>query len=447
MSVIIIGAGEVGFSLATMFSHEKRDVVVIDENEKILRRISDNVDAQTLCGHGASINILEKANVKNSDLVIAVTNIDEVNMIAAMTAKHLGVKTTVARVRNPDYLRGKRLAYRDTLGIDLVINPAMVTATKFAAISRSPGAIEIEDYAQGKIKFMHFNLDDSFIYLGMELKSFPVPKDFILAAIHRKGELIIPTGKDSLEEGDTIYIMAKSEKAAQVRVIFGTREIQTRKAVIIGGGRVGFLTAQLLEREGIQVRIIEKRHDRCEILSASLSKTHIICGEGTDVSLLREEKIDHADLLIAVTNDDSTNIITCLLAKELGTPKVATLVQKADFASFVERFGIDVGVSPRLLTANTIFKYLRTGQIVSIAKLIEGKAEVLEIIAADHCKACSRPIKNLHFPNGAIIGALQKHDSIIIPRGNDVIDPGDHVIVLALPHVVNEIDRFFSRTR
>lgn len=444
MRNIIIGAGEVGFSLANMLTLENRDVVVIDHEEESLQRVTEHVDAQVLLGHGASYKVLEQAGVGKADLVIAVTNLDEVNMIAAMTAKKLGVKTTVARVRNPDYLRGEKIVYRDILGIDLVINPGMVAAKKLAAISRSPGAAEIEEYADGKIKFMHFNLDESFIYLGMKLKTFPFSEHFLMVAVYRNNELIIPTGHDVLEEGDTLYIIAKADRAAQVRSIFGTSEEQPHKVVILGGGRVGFLTAQILEREGIDVRMLEKTYTRCEELSSRLSRTRVICGEGTDVGLLKEEKVHHADLFIAATQDDSTNIITSLLAKELGTPAVAAMVRKADLASYVERFGIDVGVSPRMLTANAIFKYLRIGQVVSIAKLIDGKGEVLEIIAAEGCEAAGKAIRDLHFPRGALIGSIQKGKEIIIPRGTDTIDPGDHVIVIALPGVVNQVGKLFS---
>ncbi|HPR63390.1 MAG TPA: Trk system potassium transporter TrkA [Thermoanaerobaculia bacterium] len=444
MPNIIIGAGEVGYSLATMLARENRDVVVIDTNEEALLRISDHVDAQTIVGHGASINTLKHAGIAEAEMVVAVTDLDEVNMIAAMTAKRLGVPMTVARVRDPVYLQGTRVIFRDILGIDLVINPSMVTAAKLAAISRSPGAMEIEDYADGLIKFMHFTLDQSFLYLDMPLKSFPVPEHFIIAAILREGELIIPSGNDILAEDDTVYVISKSEKAEQVRLLFGGSEIRTRRVAIAGGGRVGQLTARLLEREKIDVKLIERDYERCEELAAELARTRVIHGECTDVALLKEEKIDKCDLLIAATEDDSTNIISCLLAKELGTFKVASLVRKADFAAFVERFGIDVGVSPRLLTANMIFKHLRTGQVVSIAKLVDGKGEVLELIASEGCKASGHSMKDLNFPKGAIVAAVQKKKGILIPRGADRIDPGDHVIVLVKPEVVDEVGALFS---
>ncbi len=444
MSTIIVGAGEVGFSLANMLVLENRDVVVIDTNEDLLEKISSQIDVQTIAGHGASIDVLEKAGIKNAEMLVAVTDVDEVNMIAATAANRLGVRKAIARVRNPDYQKGKWVAFKDILGIDLIINPENEAAKKFAAISRSPGAVEIESFARGKLKFMHFIIGKKFKQQGKKLKSFDVPIDFIFAAIYRNDEVIIPSGGDTLEIGDTVYVLAKASSVDRIRKMFGYSSQQTRKIIIVGGGRIGFLTAQKLEQENFTVKVVERDMHKCEFLSENLSKAEIIHGDGTDVSLLKDIQADKYDLLIAVSMDDSTNIISCLLAKELGTPKVAALIQQKNLASFSEKFGIDVGVSPRLLTAGVIFKYLRKGNVVSVAKLIDGRAEVLELVASEKCPASGKAIQDIHFPSGTLVGAIETAEGeVIIPRGGSVINSKDHVILLVQPEAVDEISRFF----
>ncbi len=445
MITIIVGAGEVGFSLATMLVLENRDVVVIDRDEELLNKVASQIDVQTITGHGASIDVLEEAGIKNAEMLVAVTDLDEVNMIAAIAADRLGVKKAIARVRNPDYQKGKWVGYNKLLGIDMMINPENEAAKKFAAISRSPGAVEIENFARGKLKFMHFIIDESYKHLNKELKSFEIPDDFIIAAIHRNDEVLIPSGNDSLQIGDTVYILAKTPSVNRIRDDFGCSSQKTRKVVIVGGGRIGFLTAQKLEKENIAVKVIEPDPRKCAYLSENLSKSKIVCGDGTDITLLREEQVDRYDLLIALSREDSMNIISCLLAKELGIPKVASLIQKKGLASFTEKLGIDIGVSPRLLTAGVIFKNLRRGEVISVAKLIDGKAEVLELVVAEKCTASGKAIQDISFPSGVLVGAIETAEGKVeIPRGGSVVNSGDHVILLVQPGAVDEVTRLFS---
>lgn len=445
VATVIIGAGEVGSTLAGMLTHEYMQVVLVDKDEQRLARASETMDVQTVVGFGAAPAILDQAGVSEADLLIAVTDVDEVNMISALTAKHLGAEVTVARIRNPAYLEGERVRYHDLLGIDLVISPEIVTALKMVDVILTPGAVEVESFANDRIQLLQFPINDSCPILGKELREFEIPEGYLLLAIERKGSLLIPRGDDALEVGDRAWMACIPAMKGEASAVLGIGQQIPRRVAILGGGRIPLVVARELAKADVQVTLFEKDYDRCLVLSAELPSAHIIHGDGTDVDLLREEGVPGSDHFLAATWKDAVNIVTALMAKQMKVGSATVLVERHTFAETVGAMGIDSVISPRILTANAILKYLRRGEIVSVARIGEDKGEILEFVVRSGSRVAGKSLAEARIPKGAIVGAILKEDGTVrIPRGADVLGEGDHVILFALPNVIAEVEKRFA---
>ncbi|MDW7675990.1 MAG: Trk system potassium transporter TrkA [Bacillota bacterium] len=449
MRAVVIGAGKVGYSIAQMLSGEGHDVTVIEKDEERLKVVQDQLDVQTYLGSGASAQVLEDAGASQSDMIMAVTEFDELNIVACLTAKQLGIKKTVARVRNPEYI-GAEQASNSFLGIDLIINPERVTALAISKLIEVPEAINVDYYADGKVQLLELKVTAEFTIANKMLKDLKIEYPFLIVAILRNGEIIIPRGEDKVVAGDLIFVLAKTIDMTKIEKIIGTRRAFIDNVVILGGGRVGYYLAKTLEsrkRQLKSIKIVEKDIGKCESLSRSLDKTLILNGDGTDTEFLKDEHISTADLFVAVTSDDKVNLLVSLIAKNLGVNKTICQVRRSDFAPLVEQVGIDVAVTPRILTAAAILKYIRRGKIVSITLLAGDKAEVIELIVPDYCSNLNIPLKKIKFPKGAILGAILRNETAIIPTGEDHIEAGDQVMVFALPEAVKNVEKFFDKKR
>lgn len=446
VSTVIIGAGEVGSTLARMLMHEGRKVIIVDRDEDRLAQVSEMMDVQVVAGFGASPRILEAAQVDKASLLIAVTDVDEVNMIATMTAKQLGCPKTVARIRNEVYLEGEvKVRYRDLLGIDLVISPEIVTAMKISQVVLTPGAVEVENFANNRVQLLQLQITDRCPILGEPLRSFPIPEGYLLTAIERGEELLIPRGDDTLEVGDRAWVSCIPERRNEAYRTFGTAEPPARRVAILGGGKIPLMIARALEKQGIEVIIFEEDYKRCHELSSELPRAHVIHGDGSDVDLLRDEGVESYDHFLGASTDDALNIVSTNVAKHLGVPRTLAIVERHGFAAMVEEMGVDTVVSPRILTASTILKYLRRGEIVSGAKIGEDKGEILEFVVQSGSAVVGKSLAEARIPKGAIVSAILKKDgSVKIPRGADLLNDGDHVILFALPSVIKEVERRFS---
>ncbi|NLT94729.1 MAG: Trk system potassium transporter TrkA [Clostridia bacterium] len=444
MRAIIIGAGKVGFNIGQILSNENHDVVIIEKDEERCKIVQENLDVQVINGTGASSQVLEEADIKNADLLIAVTEYDELNMIACILAKQYGVPRTIARVRNPEYADNNLLTKSSVLGIDLLINPEKVTAWEISQLIDVPEALDVEYYADGKIQMLELEIDDTAPVINKHLKDLNIPYRFVIVAILRDEKMIIPRGNDIIKKGDIIFLLAKTTDMVDIEKYMGKKRAKTKNVMILGGGRIGYYLAKLLEAKRMNVKIIEKKLERCKEISKSLDTTLVLHGDGSDIDLLKEEGAGQVDAFVALTEDDKLNLLVSLLAKHLGVKKTIAQIRRSDYLPLVERVGIDVAVSPRLITASAILKFIRRGHIISVSLLSGDKAEMIELAVSEDSKVVNKYLRDLNFPTGAIIGSIYRDHDVFIPTGSDYILPNDRVVVFALPKAIHKVEAFFS---
>ncbi len=446
MRAIIVGAGKVGFEIAKKLTEDGHDVVVIDRDESALREVEENLDVLAIHGNGASTRVLEEASIRDAGLFIAVTDVDEINIIACMIAKKLGVKTTIARIRNPEYqgLKNWTLSNKQ-LGIDSVINPEEAVAYEIIKFLRAPAATDIEYFADGRIQMVGFSVQEGSPIANRTIKEANVTFCTI-GAILRDGEVLVPRGTTRIQPGDSIFIIGKSGVPTEIGWLVGKRDQVTRNVVILGGGRTGFILAQYLEKHreyGPFVKLIERDREACEELAEKLHHVLVVNGDGTRPDFLREESIRAADSFIAVTDQEQTNLLAGFMAKDLGVQRVIAELHREDYVPIARKMGIDVTVIPRLITASTILRSVPKPNVMSLSLLKEGNLEVLEMIVSQGCRVCSKPLRHIGLPEDVVVGAIIRGDGVIVPRGDTVMCPGDHVLIFAAPTAVPSLEACF----
>ncbi len=442
MRIIIVGAGKVGYSLAEKLSIENHDVFLVELSAERLAIVEQNLDIQCIEGDGASISILEQAEVNNADMLIAVTNTDEVNILACLLAKEFSVPRTIARVKNQEYIREKAFRFKNW-GIDLVINPDVVAAETISRLVEVPEAINVEYYARGRVQLLELRIDDDSPVIGKKLSRLRFDPPYLIVAILRNSKIIIPHGDDEIIPEDIVFVVAETKKMVDIERILGKKRIGVKGVTILGGGEIGASLAKILEDRNVRVKLIEKDYKRCEYLSSTLKETLVIHGDGTDMDLLEEEDIASSNLFIALTGEDKTNLLVSLLAKHIGVERTLAQIKRTEYIPLVEKIGVDVAISPRMITAGAILKFIRRGQILSVTLFEEAKAEMLELIAPEKGKIINKPLKNVRLPKGVLIGAIARNDEVIVPKGEDKIKPGDLVMVFSLPQNVPQVERLF----
>jgi trk/ktr system potassium uptake protein len=451
LKVIIVGAGEVGFHIAQRLSEENQDVVLIDRNPEQIKRIAENLDVQAFRGSGTSPKMLKDAGIKDADMLLATTDSDEVNLISCLIAKNLNPSLIkVARLRNEEYIQELPLLDKDHLGIDHVINPQSEMVRSIKRLMEIPGASEVIDFVEGKVKLIGFMVDEKSPFAGRKLLSFTKAEgDILVGAIVRTrpnspGRVIIPHGNDSILAGDLIYLVVKNRDLEQTVRLFGIREKSLRRVIIIGAGQTGEALAREMDREKVSTKIIEKNEVICARLSAGLDHVIVINGDGTDKELLEEENIGSADFVVAITGDEESNILISLLAKGMGTPKTVTRVSKLSYLPLMTAIGIQSVVSPRLAAVRAILQYIRPGKILSVAPLKGEHAEAIEAEALETSDIVNKPLHKVKIPKGVIVGVVFRKDEVIIPRGDTVIKPGDRLIIFALLQMLPKLEKLLT---
>ena len=445
MKCIIIGAGKVGFSIAQVLSSEDHDVTVIENNEERQQVVNEALDVEVVHGSGASWSVLENAGVKSADMVVAVTESDELNMIACLLAKQYGVKTTVARVRNTDYVSTPHFSPEALLGIDLIINPEQVTALEIAKIVRNPEALNVDFYAGGKVQLLELPIEADSALAGKKLKELKSAVPFNIVAVDRQHAMHIPTGGDVIEAGDHIYLMGRTADIPKVEKTFHIYHSKVEHLTILGGGRTGFYLAHLLEHQKVPVniKIIEKDPKRAQEISEALPHSLVINGDGRDMDLLEQENVRQADMLVSVTDDDKINLLSSLMGKNMGISKTIAKIKRLDVLPIIEKLDIDVVLNPRILTAGVILKYIRRGDIISVTVLGEERAEMIELYAQSGSVAVNKKLKDIRFPGGSVIGAIVRGEEVIIPDGDSEIHASDRVLVFALSRSIHKVEKLF----
>lgn len=445
MKAIIIGAGKVGFSMAEMLSEENHDVVVIEQSPERQQILEDTLDIQVINGSASSFSVLEAAGVREADILLAVTEFDELNMLACMLAKQYGTRVTVARVRNTEYLELKHISLNQLMGIDLIINPERVTAFHIAQIVKNPEALNVDYYAEGKVQLVELRIQPDSPLVGKKLKDVDSSLPYNIVSIVRKHKTIVPRGQDTFYAGDHINLMAQSTNIVEVEKLLGFYRQKINQVTILGGGRTGYHLARILEEQKISIKIIEKDFKRAERISEKLNNTLVIHGDGSDYQLLDEENVGQSDIFVAVTDDDKINMLCSLIVKNLGVKTTICQLKRFEVIPLVEQIDIDIVLSPRILTAGAILKYIRRGDIVSVTVLGEEKAEMLELFAQPGSIAVNKKIQDIKFPRGSVVGAVVRGEQVIVPDGNFKIDAFDRVIVFTLPQDLPKVEKLFLK--
>jgi trk system potassium uptake protein TrkA len=450
MNILVVGAGQVGYFLCERLSLEGHAVTLLDRDPERVHVSQDQLNVLVVEGNGASAECMERAGIKDADVIMAVTDQDEVNILACLLAREYGVPKRIARVKSIEYLSRGAVLSKEKLGIDLMINPEDAVADELANLAGREGTFDVAEFADGQIQFLGYRITPESPLNGLTLRELGELRGmyrFVIAAISRAGETIIPRGDDAIQVGDSIFIFAHRQELPAIQYLLQIEEEKKRgrrRAFILGGGRIGVRLARHLEQRHFDVRLIEHTLSRCEEISAQLNKTMVIHAEGTDIRTLLDEGVADADVFIAVTDDDRTNILCSLLCRQHGTHRTLCLVNLPELLKLAPSLGIDACVSPRLSAAGAILKHVRRGQVLSLATIEGSNSEALEILVKPGSSLVDTPLRSLDFPAGAIIGAIVRQSGHEIADGDSRLHEGDRVLVFALPEALAKVERFFE---
>jgi len=448
LKIIIVGAGEVGFHIASHLTLENKEVVVIDKNTDAIRRVSDHLDVQVVQGSGSSPVVLEEAGIRDAEILLAVTDSDEANLVACLVANVLSPSTKkLARVRAGDFDQYHDHFREHAPHIDNIINPEIEVVKTIASMLSVPGAADVGEFADGRIKFIGIYLDSNSPLAGVKLSEIPdkiTHVRLLIAAVVREEELIIPRGDDYLMPGDLVYFISEEEKLQETLEVFDKYDQPLKRALIVGGGNIGFRLAKSLEENSIYCKIIEKSPDRCAEIAERLNRTVVLCGDGSDQALLAEENIRDIDVVITLTENEETNILASLLAMRMGANKSITKVSRFSYFPLMKAIGLEQVVSARLSAINTLLQHIRKGKVLSAISLKGEQAEVMEALALETSDIVDKPLKKISFPKGAIVAGIIRKDDIIIPTGESVIRPEDRVIIFARRQAIAKVEKILS---
>ncbi|MBN2682387.1 MAG: Trk system potassium transporter TrkA [Bacteroidales bacterium] len=446
MRIVISGAGEIGTHLAEMLARDKHDIVVIDLSEENLKFADNHFDILSIQGSSTSFETLKEAKVKSADLLISVTDSEEVNILTAIVGKSLGAKKTIARIDTKEFLTKQSKDYFTNLGVDILICPENLAAMEIAGLLKQVGTTEVFEFSSGILSLVVIRLDEESKIIGKSLEETDAINpnfDFRAVAITRNNKTIIPKGNDVFQNDDFVYVVTNKEGIKEVLKYAGKEKFDIGNIMILGGSRIGKRAAKALEGH-LHVKLIEAKKEKCFFLADFLEKTLVINGDGTNIALLKEEGLEKMDAFIAVTGNSETNILSCLLAKSYGVKKAIAEIENIDYIDLAENIGIDTIINKKLLAASHIFKYTKSADVASLRCLTGADAEVIELIAREGSTITKKQVKDLKFPKEAIIGGLVRENAAFIVKGNTEIIAGDKVVVFTLPSAINRVQEFFS---
>jgi trk system potassium uptake protein TrkA len=448
MRVVVVGAGEVGYHLAERLSRENQDVVLIESDPERADFAGQQLDIQTVVGNGASLSVLEKARVKGARTLLAVTSRDEVNLIACLAAKRLGVEYTVARISNPEYYTRGSVLSREQMGIDLMVNPERECARETFQLLKTPAFTDVSDFADGRVQLIGLKVKEGAPVAGRRIADLRAQVTggyhYVTAAIRRDGRTQVPTADSTIEAGDQIYLLAPTREIPDVPPLAGYDRFRLRRVMIAGGSPEGLFLAELLEDNGIDCTVIDRDRRRCLELAEHLPRSLVLHGDATDLELLEMEGVSGIDGFVAATGNDETNLLSSLVAKSAGANNVISLIHKFEYLQLVPRVGIDSSVSPRISAVNAILRHVRKGRVMTVASLSGIDVEAIEYKAHEGSAIAGKALKDVRFPKAGVIGTIIRGDQIILPKGVDVVLPGDEVIVFAMPSAIPDIEKLFA---
>jgi len=447
MKIIIAGAGEVGLHLSKLLSFESHDITLIDDNYVSLKDGENYLDIKVISGDASSISILNQANVKDSDLFIAVTSSESINLLTCCLAKKIGSKRTIGRITNPEFIDDPSIDFR-SIGIDEIISPENLASQEISLLVSNSAFTNSHDFESGKLKMLAAIIQNNAPFVGKTVQEsasvFPGIK-FMPIAIERSGsqDAIIPRGDTVFKNDDHVYFITCEDGVDELYKLMGTKKHKVNNVMVLGGGRVGFRVSKELSSQGYKVKLIEINSEKAELIAEKLPNVLVLNLDGTKVDLLNEENLDEMDVFISTTGDSQKNIMSCLMAKSKNIKKTIALVDDTDYFELSESIGVDTLINKKLLAANEIFRFIRKGNILELNKLNNMNAEVLEFLVSADSKVVNKKIKDIKFPRSAIIGGVIRNDKGSIALGDFLIQEGDKILVCSLYETINKVEKLF----
>ncbi len=451
MKILILGAGQVGSSVAASLSREENDITVIDTNQARLAELQDKLDIRGVVGHASHPRVLTRAGAEDADMVVAMTNSDEVNMIACQICYTVfQTPTKIARIRAAEYLDYPDLFQREHSPVDVLISPEKLVTDHVYQLIKYPGAVQVLDFADGRAQLVAVEAVPGGALTGHRVSEIsgllPAHVELRIAAIFRHDSHIVPEGSTMILSGDTVFFLAERRHIRTIMTELGKLENPARRVILAGGGNIGLNLARALE-DRYHVKVLERSRDRAAYIADELEKTIVLVGDCADEDLLREENIDQTDVYCALTNDDEANILSSMLAKRMGAKKVISLINRAAYVDMVESGQIDIAVSPQSVTIGALLAHVRRGHMVRIHSLRRGQAEAIEAVAHGDprsSKVVGRAVEDIPLPAGVTIGGIVRGDELIMAHHDTVVEAEDHVILFVLDKKhLDEVERLF----
>ncbi len=448
MRIIIVGAGEVGYHVAERLSKEQHDVVVVDLLPERLDYVQNHIDVAIIEGSGASPTVLKRAGIDKAGMLIAVTSVDEVNLVCCMAARGRPDLIKIARVSNPEFQSEADELKPEQFGVNLMINPERELALETFRLLQSTAATDIAVFAGGAVQLLGLVVTDDAPIVGRRLGDVgaeEVDRQLLTVGIEREGQTTVPSADTVVGAGDHLYVVAATRDIPRALELCGHKHSEVRRVMIAGGSVEAYYLAQLLEQHGVNAVVLVEERKRAQELAEHLDRTLILNGDATDVELLELEGVGGMDAFVALTEYDETNILSALVAKHAGAKQVITLVNKSDYIPLARRIGLDAAVSPRLSAADAILRYARRGAVQRVATLKDSDAEVMSVVVRQGSLVVGRPLADLDLPDGAIVAAIARRDGILVPRGRHSLEAGDSAVIFALPEAVKGVTALFAK--
>jgi trk system potassium uptake protein TrkA len=452
VKVLVCGAGEVGFNIARQLAAEDNDVVVIDHSPERIQKVGDGLDVQALLGFASHPDMLEQAGAEDAEMLIAVTQSDEINIVACQVAHSLfSVPTKIARIRHQAYLdpAWADLFSREHMPIDVIISPEVEVAKSVARRLDVPGALDMAGFAGDRVRLVGVRLGDACPIVNTPLRQlnelFP-DLNITIVSIVRDDHILYPQSMEQLLPGDEVYFIGETAHLGRAMTLFGHEEEAARRLIIVGGGNIGLLLARQIEAKGptVTLKLIELDKERAEYVADQLERTIVLNGDALDTDILEEANVANTETIIAVTDNDEVNVLAAVLAKRHGCLRAVSLINASTYAPLISPLGIDASVSPREITVSTILQHIRRGRIRSVYSLLAGEAEVIEAEAMETSPLVGSPLAEVKLPKGVLVGAVVRGEKVIVPRGRTVIKEHDRVVIFAPHDAVKKVERMFA---
>lgn len=447
MNIAIVGVGSIGYQLAKRFTLFEGDIVIIEQNSDKAEYAREHLDAMVIEGNATDYEILKSAQIDKMDAFVALTRNDEINLLACKLAKKMGVQTTIARIKNAQYLNPNFIVKKEDFGVDLMVHPEQETAKAIVRLINLASSTDSIEFENGKVHFTGIRIDSHLDILRVPLAELGTKYKHIpmrIVAIKRNLRTIIPRGSDFLMKGDQIFFTCDPNYFEELLEIFGKKNVKIEDVMIIGGGQIAYFIAERLQND-LNIKIIEKDENKATDIANQLRDTLVIHGDGSDLDLLTLEGLPDMDEFVAITGDDETNIITSIIAKHLKVPRAITLINKNEYLPLSGTLGLDAVVSKQQITVNVIESFIKRQSIANVVELPGIEAEITMYIAKPKSKITTKPLKNLDFPRGAIVGAIiDSQDNLIIPTGDTLINEGDKVLILCTTEQIKIVEKLFK---